>query len=106
MNRIEAHTDAIREYGNHAAAVSAELAHLGTFDLAENLASLTPVFGLVGSEFLAAFAAAQTQHAAGYAQLTAHFAATAQVARGTAAAYERTDRAAADALRGIGDQSS
>ena len=54
-------------------------------------ALLGPVFGIVGAEFVAAFAAVQAQHVAAIAALTATVGAIATTALGTGAAYSGAD---------------
>jgi hypothetical protein len=98
MTGIEASLEEIRAYGVEAAAMAGDIAHAGSFDLAANMAAMTPVFGVVGAEFLAAFAAAQAEHAESYASLAAYFAGAATAAHGSADAYERVDSATAEAL--------
>ena len=92
----------IRAYGATASTVAAAISSAGAFNLAAHTAALTPVFGTIGTEFLAAFAAAQGTHAASLAELAGHFSATAVAAAATAASYASADRATAAALSVIG----
>lgn len=92
---------ALRTYGAAAEGISTTLAASGAFDLAGNVAAMTPVFGLVGQDFLAAFAVAQANHAKAYGDVASAFGGRAQLARHSADAYEDIDNKHADALRAI-----
>jgi hypothetical protein len=102
-NSVSVSPNALRQYGNTANAIAAELGSAGAFDLAGNLAAMTPVFGLIGQDFLAAFAVAQANHAKNFADVTSVFAQRAQHAHATAASYEDTDRTHAAALGAAGE---
>lgn len=103
MSVLHAELDGIRSYGNTAAEVAARIAGAAGFDLAENVAALTPVFGAVGAEFLAAFAVAQANHAQSVAALAGNFTATAAAAHATAAGYEVVDRTTAGTVGSVAD---
>ncbi|ORI18130.1 hypothetical protein BJI47_19315 [Rhodococcus sp. 1168] len=61
-------------------------------------AVLTPVFGAIGTEFLAAFTAAHTAHTAALARLAEVLSSIGSAAAGSAAGYQATDTAAAGHL--------
>jgi hypothetical protein len=91
MSDISVVPDALRSYGAAMGSVSAAVASTGAFDTAGNLAAMTPVFGLIGQDFLAAFAVAQANHAQNYADLATLFGHHARLAHQSAAGYESTD---------------
>ena len=102
MNGAYAELDGLHEFGNTAAVVAEQILGAGSFDLAKNVAALTPVFGAIGADFLAAYAVAQANHAKSVAELGGHFAATAASAHATAAQYRAADDSTATALGAAG----
>lgn len=100
-DNVHVNPDGIRSYGNTSAEVASRIFNEGVYDLQGNVATLTPVFGAIGIDFLSAFGAAQTSHSKAVLELAAHYATTATAAHDTAAAYETTDGASAAALGGI-----
>lgn len=104
MSGTTADLDGLHEYGNTAAAVAERILGAGSFDLAANIAALTPVFGAIGADFLAAYAVAQANHAKSVAELGGHFVATAVSSRATAAGYRSVDESAAAAVHAAGVQ--
>ncbi|EOM75898.1 ESX-1 secretion-associated protein [Rhodococcus rhodnii] len=103
MSDLVVDTDGIRAYARSAAQSAEQIGSAGAYDLAANIAALTPVLGPIGADFLAAFAHAQSTHAQSVAELAAHYAGTAAAADSAAAGYDGTDRASGDALGGIGE---
>ncbi|NUS43978.1 MAG: hypothetical protein HOQ24_09855 [Mycobacteriaceae bacterium] len=97
MTDIVATTPAIRTYGDANAALAAQVAAAGATDQAATLAVAVPIFGLIGADFLAAFATAQANHFTSVNELAAVHAATALTAHQVAAEYE-----AAEAVSGAG----
>ncbi|AVP68512.1 ESX-1 secretion-associated protein [Rhodococcus hoagii] len=93
MDGFSAAPDEIRVYGDVAAGAATHIATAGGLDLAANVAALTPVFGAIGADFVATFAATQTAHARSVAALANHYAGTGAVAHAVAAAYDATDHA-------------
>ncbi|WP_319945476.1 type VII secretion target [Nocardia macrotermitis] len=86
-----------RRYGDTAAGMATAVAAAGNIDQAASVAAATPVFGLIGQEFLASFAYAQANHFTAVNQLANVFANTALAAHTAADAYSRTEeRNAAD----------
>ena len=59
MSEITAVPAAIEAFGDTAALMSAAVASAGSINAAANIAQMVPVFGLIGQEFLLAFAGAQ-----------------------------------------------
>ncbi|CAM3133817.1 type VII secretion target [Prescottella defluvii] len=93
MDGFTAAPDEIRAYGDIAAQTAAHIGAAGAFDAAADVAALTPVFGVIGADFLATFAATRVTHAKSVAALANVYAGTSSVAHTVAAAYDTTDRA-------------
>ena len=96
-------TDGIRKYGATAAQAAEQISSAAALDLGANLAALAPVFGPIGADFLASFAAAQANHATSVAELATHYAQTAIAADATAQSYDSVDGANGAALGSVGD---
>ncbi|WP_280398179.1 type VII secretion target [Nocardia carnea] len=91
MNHVHVVPDAVRVYGSESAAMAAGIAATAAVDQAATVAFAVPAFGLIGQEFLAAFAYAQANHLSSVAELAAVHAGTALTAHQAAASYELTD---------------
>lgn len=91
MSELVAVPDAIRRYGDAAATMAVEVATAGAANQAATVAAAVPVFGLIGQDFLAAFAFAQCNNLQSVCELAAVHAATAMTAYEGAAAYEATE---------------
>ncbi|WP_280399591.1 type VII secretion target [Nocardia carnea] len=97
MSDLQATPAAIRSYGDSQAGTAVEVATVGATNQAAVIAAAVPVFGLIGQDFLAAFAVAQANNMLSVNEIAAVHAATAVAAHRSAAAYESTDgRSAAD----------
>ncbi|MBF6087101.1 hypothetical protein [Nocardia cyriacigeorgica] len=94
MSDLVATPDAIRRYGDAAAAMATSVATAGSVDQAATMAVAAPVFGLIGQEFLVSYAIAQGNHLSSVMELAGVHAATAVTAHQSAAAYEASDAAA------------
>lgn len=91
MSEVTAVPAAIEAYGDTAALMSAAVASAGSINAAANIAQMVPVFGLIGQEFLLAFAQAQASHLFGVGQLAAVHAGSAAAAFATAAQIAEAD---------------
>lgn len=91
MSDLVANASAIRGYGAAAAQMATGVATAGAFDQAATMAAVTPVFGLIGQDFLFAFAGAQANHASSVFELANVHAATAMAAFQGAAEYEASE---------------
>ncbi|MFI5721152.1 type VII secretion target [Nocardia sp. NPDC051750] len=91
MSNVHVVPDAVRLYGSESAAMAAGIASTAAVDQAATVAVAVPAFGLIGQEFLAAFAYAQANHLSSVAELAAVHAGTALTAYQAAASYEITD---------------
>ena len=92
MNGFSAAPDGIRAYGDIAAGAAAHIAATEGLDAVAELAALTPVFGLIGADFLATYAATRSTHAGAVAALAQVYAGTGTVAHAIATAYDTTDQ--------------
>ncbi|WP_072688878.1 type VII secretion target [Rhodococcus marinonascens] len=102
MSDVFVVADGIRQYGDTAAQAAEQIGGAAA-NLGADLATLAPVFGPIGADFLTAFAAAQATHAQSVAELSFHYAQTAAAADATADSYESVDDANSAALSGIGE---
>ncbi|NLU81282.1 type VII secretion target [Rhodococcus sp. HNM0569] len=102
MSDVSVVTDGIRAYGATTAQAAEQVAAAGAFDLAANIAALTPVLGPIGADFLAAFAHAQGTHAEAVASLANFYTQTALAANASADGYDDTDAGTGSALGGLG----
>ncbi|WP_018181005.1 type VII secretion target [Jongsikchunia kroppenstedtii] len=91
MNEVIAVPAAIEGFADAAAAMSVAVAGAGSVDAVAQVAQLAPVFGLIGQEYLAAYAAAQANHLLAVGQLAAVHAGTSAAAFASAARYRATD---------------
>lgn len=90
--------DGIRMFGTTHLQAAEQVAAAGTVDLQANITALSPAMGLIGGEFLATFAAAQSEHTRAVAHLAASYASNGLAAHEAAAGYESADTATAAAL--------
>ncbi|WP_405179659.1 type VII secretion target [Nocardia sp. NBC_01377] len=95
MSDLVAAPDAIRGYAEAAVSMATGVATAGTVDQAATMAAVVPVFGLIGQEFLFAFAHAQANHVSSVLELAAVHAATAMTATQSAIAYETSEATSA-----------
>ncbi|MBJ8338472.1 type VII secretion target [Antrihabitans sp. NCIMB 15449] len=98
MSDLSAETGAIHGYGAVADVMAIGLAAAGTETAAAGPALLGPALGLIGGEFVAAFAAAHATHLATIAELTGVVATMGTAAVSTAAGYVGVDSATAAGL--------
>ncbi|MBF6211548.1 hypothetical protein IU433_19085 [Nocardia puris] len=98
MDKIAVTSDAIRQYGNTAAVMAGEVAVAGAANQAATIAAAIPVFGLIGQDFLAAFAYAQANNMMSVAELAHVYAMTAVASHEAAALYDVTDASSAAEL--------
>lgn len=102
MSGFAARTDGIRSYAATAGSMSEQVAQAGGMNVAESLATLGPVFGLIGADFLAAFGAVLGTHVASIGGLAAVLAGTADNAAAIAGAYDAAEESNAASLRSVG----
>jgi len=90
--------DGIRAYGTTNIHAAEQVAQAGAFDLQANITALSPAMGLIGGEFLGAFAAAQSEHTRAVGQLALAYASNGVAAHEAAAGYEGVDAGTVAAL--------
>ncbi|WP_067571805.1 type VII secretion target [Nocardia acidivorans] len=98
MADLSVDTDAVRGFATTQHGVAADIAATGGLDTVGHVAAMTPVFGLIGADFLASFAVAELLHDRDITALSARFSHIGQAAFGSAAAYDSTDDAFASGL--------
>ena len=101
MSDLTVVPDAIRGYGDVCATMATGVATAGSVDQAATIAAVVPVFGLIGQDFLAAFAYAQGNHLFSVGQLAAVHAASSANSFASAATYEATDGASGAGITSV-----
>ncbi|WP_330179058.1 ESX-1 secretion-associated protein [Nocardia sp. NBC_01503] len=91
MNVLNVQPQTFRQYGDISEGMAATVAVAGAVDQAASIAAVVPVFGLIGQDFLASFAYAQTNHFAALAELVDACVTTAATSRMAAQSYEQTE---------------
>jgi hypothetical protein len=99
---MSAETEGITAYGATAAVMSGDLAAAGVSAAAADPTLLGPVMGLIGGDFMTAYAAAHAGHVASIGQLSAVLASMGGAVTGSAVTLEETDQANATALANTG----
>ncbi len=100
---LTAETNAVRAFGTAHQGIATEIAGAANMDTATHVAAMTPVFGLIGADYLAMFAAAQVLHCTDVNQLSAKCNHLGESAFGTAALIDDSDSAASGILGAIGN---
>jgi hypothetical protein len=95
MGVLEVEPNTFQQYGDITAGMATAVATAGTVDEAASVAAAAPVFGLIGQEFLASFAYAQSNHFTAVNQLANVYANTSTAAHTAAGAYEQTELSSA-----------
>ncbi|MFC4373594.1 type VII secretion target [Nocardia halotolerans] len=91
MNNLSVQTEAVAAFAATNGAVAGEVAAAGNFDAVANVSAMTPVFGLIGADYLAMFAAAQALQAKDINDLSARFSSLSDAAFRTSVTFESTD---------------
>ncbi|CRK50356.1 conserved hypothetical protein [Rhodococcus sp. RD6.2] len=99
-------TDGIRAYGVAAATMASGVRGAAIGAAAMGPGPLTPVFGLIGGDFLAAFATAHGSHTAALHALADTLDGMGAAAHATAAEYDGTDHGVAAAIDAAGGVSA
>ncbi|MFI5717006.1 type VII secretion target [Nocardia sp. NPDC051750] len=102
MSITSVETEALRAFGTTNAGIGTEIAGVANIDALKNIAALTPVFGLIGADYLAMFAAAQVLQARDINDLSAKYQHLSQAAFSSALNYDLTDDGTAGALGAAG----
>ncbi|MGV9410368.1 type VII secretion target [Nocardia sp. NPDC003693] len=101
MAELSVDTAAVRTFAATQDGVAANIAAAGGLDTVTHVAAMTPVFGVIGADFLASFAVAELLHDRDINSLSSRFAHLGQAAFGSAATYDGTDAAFAAGLGSI-----
>jgi hypothetical protein len=104
MSDLSVETDAVRAFAATNAGIAGDLAGAGNFDAVKNVSALVPVFGLIGVDYLAMFAAAQVLQAKDINDLSAKYAKLSESAFTAAAAYDVNDISRAGSLGSLGGE--
>ncbi|MFE3104244.1 type VII secretion target [Nocardia tengchongensis] len=108
MADLSVDTGAVRTFAATHDSVAADIAAQGGLDTVSHVAAMTPVFGLVGADFLANFAVAELLHDRDINALSGRFAKLGLAAFGSAATYDATNAEFAGGLHAaageIGEQ--
>jgi hypothetical protein len=88
MSEIVVAPDTFRQYGDITGQMATTTAVAGSVDQAAIVAAVVPAFGLIGQDFLTAFAYSQANHLAGVLQLANVHEQTSQTAYNSAKAYD------------------
>ncbi|WP_328395534.1 hypothetical protein [Nocardia sp. NBC_00416] len=102
MTDIAAESHIVRGYGDASTSMAVETATAGAANQAALIAAAIPVFGLIGQDFLAAFAYAQANNLMSVNELAAVHAGTALTCYEGATAYELTECSTASEFGAIG----
>lgn len=89
---------ALRSFATIQQGVAGDIAAQGGLDTTAHVTGLTPVFGVIGADFLAAFAVAELLHDRDIGALSAAFANLAHAATTSANTLQRNDIDYADGL--------
>ncbi|MET8654374.1 MULTISPECIES: type VII secretion target [Nocardia] len=73
MAEFSADTDGLRLFATENAGIASELAGAASFDTVAQVSAMTPVFGLIGADYLLSFAAAQVLQARDINELSAKY---------------------------------
>ncbi|MFC6012453.1 type VII secretion target [Nocardia lasii] len=91
MTDLSVQTDGVAAFAATNAAVASQVASGAITDAAGNVAAMTPVFGLIGADYLAMFAAAQALQAKDINDLSARFSSLSDAAFKSSVTFETTD---------------
>ncbi|WP_239476446.1 type VII secretion target [Nocardia arizonensis] len=98
MSDLSVETDAVRTFAAENEGVAAQIAGAGNFDAVSQVAALTPVFGLIGGDYLLSFAAAQVLQARDINDLSAKFNNLSSKAFTASLRFDETDSGNAGAI--------
>lgn len=99
MSKISVDTEGVAAYGATAGGLAAELGSAAAAAVAADPVLLGPVFGLVGGDFVTAYAAAHAGHVASISQLSAVMGSLGTASASAAASYAESDADRAAAMR-------
>lgn len=102
MTELSVDPEAVRAFAATQHGVAADIAAAGNLDTVAGVAAMTPVFGLIGADYLAMYAAAEVLHAKDINALSGRYAHLGTTASGTAGTIETTDGSFAGGLGQLG----
>ncbi|GAB2695321.1 type VII secretion target [Nocardia mexicana] len=97
-------SDAVRTFAATQEGVAGQIAAAGDMDTVTHVAAMTPVFGVIGADYLAMFAAAQVLHAKDINELSGKVDNLGKHAFGTAAVIDDSDSSFSNLLGSLGNQ--
>ncbi|MFI5775922.1 type VII secretion target [Nocardia sp. NPDC051570] len=104
MSDLSMEPGAVQAFGATQEGVAADIAGAANMDATKNVAAMTPVFGVIGADYLAMFAAAQVLHCKDVNDLSAKVDHLGKAAFGTVAMFTGTDGSSSAELGGLGNQ--
>ncbi|MCM6777760.1 type VII secretion target [Nocardia sp. CDC159] len=99
MHKISVDTEGVAAYGATADGLAGEMAAAAAGAAGANPVLLGPIFGLVGGDFVAAYAAAHAGHVAAIGELSAVLGTVGAAVTSAAGSYTATDAAGAAGVR-------
>ncbi|BAD58505.1 hypothetical protein NFA_36570 [Nocardia farcinica IFM 10152] len=91
MENLSVDTGAVRAFATEHAGIAGQISAAANMDLVGQVSALTPVFGLIGADYLLSFAAAQVLQAKDINDLAAKYNDLSWKAFSAAALFENTD---------------
>ncbi|MFD4366249.1 type VII secretion target [Rhodococcus sp. NPDC058521] len=104
MTDLSVSTDGVTAFGATAASMAAEMTAAAAGAAAAGPMLLGPVFGLIGGDFVAAFATAHAAHTASIAELSGVLGSISTAAGVNAAGYVATETSNAAGLGAVGSE--
>ncbi|TSE02038.1 hypothetical protein FOS14_01220 [Skermania sp. ID1734] len=101
MSELWVHTPGLAEYSAAASRLGVELTAAGNSAAAADVGLLGPVFGLIGQDFVAAFASAHAAHIQSLQRLAVVQESLSAAADAATAEYLHTDASNADHVGGV-----
>ncbi|GAA5054078.1 type VII secretion target [Nocardia callitridis] len=101
MSDLSVETEAVRAFAATNQGIAGDIAGAANFDAVRNVSALVPVFGLIGADYLAMFAAAQVLQAKDINDLAGKYNKLSESAFSSAAAFDGVDWDNAGALGAI-----
>ncbi|MEV6387760.1 type VII secretion target [Nocardia xishanensis] len=98
MSDLSVETEAVRAFATENAGIAGQISAAANTDLVGQLAAMTPVFGMIGADYLLSFAAAQVLQAKDINDLSAKYADLSFKAFNAASLFEATDSGNAGAM--------
>lgn len=98
---IRTDASAISAYGAANAAIATQVAAAGAADAGASMAAAVPIFGLIGQDFLVAFAGAQSNNLASVTEIAAVHAGTALTSAQAVGAIQLDEQISATTMNAI-----